>query len=342
MKISAVAHAAPSKAVSNEDLIRRILDHADHQIPACEQSLFEIALRHLFKRTGAVTRFHRAPGERSLDIGRAAGRAALDRAGMEPRDIDLLIYVGVGRGWLEPATANAFQEVLGLNHATCFDVIDACASWLRAVDIVSHFLRAGTHRRVMVLNCECNFEDYIRWDFRSTRDLEQLFAGFTVGEAATATIFEASPSNGWQCSFRTSGEHHRLCQIPLPNACAFGGEPAGKGTLKFFARANELHAHAIEQLHGHWLAEPAISEAPYDLALGHSTSVQAMQNVIDRLALDEARVFETFTRYGNTVSASLPLGLSVAVAEDRLVRGDQVLLVMASAGITTGLARFTY
>jgi 3-oxoacyl-[acyl-carrier-protein] synthase III len=342
VRISAVAHATPTNIVTNEELVRRILEHPENQIPAVQRRVFEMALRQLFLRTGAVTRHHRAPGERAIDIGRAAGQAALERAGMQPRDIDLLIYVGVGRGWVEPATANAFQELLGLERATCFDVLDACASWLRAVDIVRHLLKAGTYARAMVVNCECNFEEYIRWDFHSIRDLEQLFAGFTVGEAATATILEATPSDRWRCSFRTAGEHHRLCQIPLPHACTFGGPPSGRGTLKFSARANELHVEAIHQLESHWASEPAISEAPFDLAFGHSTSVPAMRQVIGRLGIDESRVYETFTRYGNTVSASLPLGLSLAAAEGRLTRGDDVLLVMASAGITTGFARFGF
>ena len=342
MRIVQVAHATPSRLVTNEDLIARVLAHPENRVPGRERGLFELALRQLFQRSGAVTRLHRAPGERALDVGLAAGRAALSRAGLEPRDIDLLIYVGVGRGWLEPATANAFQQRLGLARATCFDLLDACASWLRAIDVVRHFLAAGTYARAMVLNCECNFEDYIRWDFRATRDLERLFAGFTVGEAATATILEGSPNGDWRCSFRTAGEHHGLCQIPLPNACAFGGEAAGAGTLKFFACGHELHAGAIGQLHEHWRGEPDLSAAPYDLAIGHSTSVQAMRDVVGRLGLDAARVFETFTRFGNTVSASLPLALSLAADEGRLARGDRVVMLMASAGISTGIARLTY
>ena len=73
---------------------------------------------------------------------------------MEPTEIDLLIYVGVGRGFIEPATANVFQDLIGLRSATCFDILDACASWLRAVHVARAFIASGAYRHIMILNAE--------------------------------------------------------------------------------------------------------------------------------------------------------------------------------------------
>lgn len=338
MRVAAIAHQLPSREISNPELIDRVLAHEGNRVPRTERASFRSALRKQFVRAGAHTRFHRAPGERSLDLGLAAGRRALAQAHARPEDIDLLVFVGVGRGFLEPATANVFLSRLGLTRATGFDVLDACASWMRGLDLVSHLMATGACRRAMLLNAECNFDEYIRWDFGSIRDLTRLFAGLTVGEAATATVLEASPEAAWECSFRTGSEGHELCQIPLPHATEFGGSRNGDPPLRFFAHAQELHALAIDQLERHWRDDDRFARRRHDLLVGHSTSVPAMRAVVERLRLDPRLAFETFTRYGNTVSASIPLALSLAHDGGRLRRGDAVQMVMASAGVTTGLA----
>ena len=342
MRVVAVEHAVPSRTVGNEELIQRILEH--HSARGAAQNGFEPAVRAFFKRTGARERRHRAPGERALDFGVAAARQALDAAGWTPTDVDLLIYVGVGRGCLEPATANVFHSVLGLTRATAFDILDACASWLRAVDVARHMLHAGTVRRVMILNCEFNFEEYIRWDFVDAEDLTRLGAGFTVGEAATATLLEGQDDDAFHLSFRTRGEFHDLCQIPLPHQRQYlpTFESPEEPALGFFAHATRLNTSAIDMLERQYHEEPVFASPAADVVLGHSTSVPSRDSVARRLGIDVTRYVDTFERYGNTVSASLPLGLSLATHGGRLQRGGHVLMIMASAGITTGLCRFRY
>jgi 3-oxoacyl-[acyl-carrier-protein] synthase III len=342
MKVAAVEHALPDRVVGNEELIQRILEH--HRSHGAVQNGFEPAVRAFFERTGARERRHRAPGERALDFGVAAARRALDSAGWAPSDVDLLLYVGVGRGCLEPATANVFHCVLGLTRATAFDILDACASWLRAVDVARHMLHAGTVRRVMILNCEFNFEEYIRWDIRGLEDLARLGAGFTVGEAATATLLEGRDDDDFHLSFRTQGEFHDLCQIPLPHHRQYlpGSESPEEPALGFFAHATKLNTSAIEMLERQYREERVFATPPADVILGHSTSVPSRDSVARRLRVDVTRYVDTFERYGNTVSASLPLGLSLATHGGQLRRGGHVLMVMASAGISTGLCRFRY
>lgn len=344
MKILGIARAIPGHEVSNEHLVERIMGHTTNAIPASDRPRFARELAVRFRSAGAVTRFHRAAGEYAVTLGLEAGRRALDRAGLGPLDIDLLIYVGVGRGFLEPATANIFQHKLGLTRATCFDILDACASWMRALDVAHHMLERGACRHVMILNCEFNFEEFIRWDFRSLGDLQHLWGGFTVGEAATATIL-GSGGEDYHATFVTSGEHHGLCQIPLEHAPQFmnGTRPRCDALpLHFFVYAAELHQHAIRQLDRQFWSDPMLSKSRWDLIVGHSTSVPAARSVVRKLRLDPERVVETFSRFGNTVSASIPLGLSLALERGRLERGQQVLLITASAGLTTGFVSFRY
>ncbi|HVP14073.1 MAG TPA: 3-oxoacyl-[acyl-carrier-protein] synthase III C-terminal domain-containing protein [Terriglobales bacterium] len=344
MKVAAIEHALPSREVGNEELIQRILARANGGIDPAKRVEFESAVRRFFERTGACTRRHRAPGERAYDFGIAAARGALERAGWAPDDVDLLIYVGVGRGCIEPATAHVFNAGLDLRRAACFDILDACASWLRAFDVARHMLHAGTIRRALILNCEFNFDEYIRWDFRDSGDLARLGAGFTVGEAATATLLEGVDEDEYHVSFRTRSDLHGLCRIPLPNAQQYEAAPetTAQPPLGFYSQAYELNASAIAMLERQFWDDPALAGGRYDLAVGHATSVPSRDGVMRRLKLAPAHVLDTFPRYGNTVSASLPLGLSIAAREGTLERGHLVLMIVGSAGVTTGLCRFRY
>jgi 3-oxoacyl-[acyl-carrier-protein] synthase III len=344
VKILGIAHSLPSAVVNNDHLVARILSHEQNQIPQSDRTRFTEDLQARFERAGSVTRYHRAPGELAVTFGVDAGRKAVEQAGLQAEDIDLLIYVGVGRGFLEPATANIFQHRLGLSRATCFDVLDACASWMRALDIAHHLLARGAYQHVMVLNCEFNFEEFIRWDFRRVEDLDHLWGGFTVGEAATATVLGADDAE-YHATFVTSSEHHGLCQIPLRHAHSFlDGTPARceAPAMGFFVFAAELHQQAIGQLARQFWDDPTLASGQWDLVVGHSTSVPAAHSVIRKLRLPAERTFETFSRYGNTVSGSIPLGLSLARDAGRLERGDRVLLISASAGLTTAFMSLRY
>src|SRR6185436_11625880 len=149
-----------------------------------------------------------------------AGRAALKRAALEPEQIDLLIYVGVARGYVEPATANIYQARLQLVNATCFDLLDACASWLRALHVARTFIAAGVYSNVMILNSECNTREWGTYRFSSVDELKYRFSGLTIGEAATATIVSRSERDESDCfyaTFKNSGEDYMLCRIPLPH-----------------------------------------------------------------------------------------------------------------------------
>lgn len=345
MRILSIQHALPSRRVSNDELIERALAHPDNQAPPEERAALGLALERYLDHSGAISRYHRATGERALDFGVAAGEGALASANLTKDDIDLLIYVGVARGFIEPATANVFQAALGLSRATCFDILDACASWLRAFDVARHFLRQKSCRRIMILNCEFNFAEHVRFDFRSEEDLHFLGAGLTVGEAATATILEDGGDDGdYYATFRTSGAHHDLCQIPLPAASQFDANGRGNGhpAVRFYAYARRLHRAAIGQLAQQYRCDARLKSFSPDIVFGHSPSVPAGQKALRLLGLETALWVDPFPHYGNTVSASVPLAMSLAAADGTLRRGMGVLLIVPSAGVTTAFCRFTY
>ncbi|MFZ0430285.1 MAG: 3-oxoacyl-[acyl-carrier-protein] synthase III C-terminal domain-containing protein [Acidobacteriota bacterium] len=342
MKIESIGYALPSRRVSNEQLIAEILERNKTHLSSNERTAFEEKLQRFFRMSGTQFRFHRENGEKALNFAVQAGRCALEKAGVEPDEIDLLIYAGVGRGWVEPATANLFQSELGLRSATCFDVLDACASWIRSLSIARSFLAQKMYRRVMILNCEFNFREYANFDIHSAEDLENSFSAFTIGEAATATVVTAKEADDSEFTFKTWGDKHSLCKIALPNAGDFSPNGERLKPMSFFTAPAELLSFTVRKLVAHFKETQSLASHAHDIIIGHAVSVASTMKAAKLMGLDPTRVFETHDRFGNTVSASLPLGLAVAEDEGFLERGMRVLLVMGSAGVTTALASFEY
>jgi 3-oxoacyl-[acyl-carrier-protein] synthase III len=343
MKILSIGYALPSKKVGNDELINEILQKNKDRFSEEEIDSVESKMRRYFQMSGTQTRFHRRAGEKALDFAVKAGQDAMAKAGVKPEDVDLLIYAGVGRGWVEPATANLFQSELGLKSATCFDVLDACASWIRSLSIAKSFIAQKIYKLVMVVNCEFNFREYANFDFKDDKELENSFSAFTIGEAATATLL--APNEGSDdplITFKTWGEKHGLCKIPLPNAADFSPNGERLKPMSFFTAPAELLSFTIRKLVDHFKETQGIAERVHDIVIGHAVSVASTSKTVRLLGIDSDRVFETHSRFGNTVSASLPLALAVAEAEGRLQRGMRVLLLMGSAGVTTALASFEY
>jgi len=198
----------------------------------------------------------------------------------------------------------------------------------------------------MILNCETNFQEYEPKRIASREQMELLWAGFTVGEAATATIVSTDDAgdSGYHVVFRNTGSHLRDCHIPLPHAAQFGpGDDDTDGlALRFLSRPEALARGAVRQLNRQYWEDEALPTLSYDVIFGHSVSVQVSQLVLRSLKLDPRRHYEIFPRYGNVVSASLPLAMSLAHADGRLRRGHRVLLIMGGAGLTTALATFVF
>jgi 3-oxoacyl-[acyl-carrier-protein] synthase III len=345
MRIAVVERALPSRRVTNawilEELRRR--NHGRLAPEVVEQLVTRV--ERGLSTAGTDVRYHLDDGESAFDLVAKATRGALARAGLAPTDVDLLIYTGVGRGWIEPAMMNPVQRELGLVNATGFDLMDACASWLRAVHVAHTFLRAGVYRRAVVVNCETGiFRQHANWEFDTVADLEHRFAAFTIGEAATATVLtDDTPDDDFYFTFKTFGEHFARCIIPLAGARDYlptRPDPRLVGG-RFFALSTELFIAVTDLIVTTWRADPRLTGGRYDVAFGHEASEKLSADITKQCGVHDV-YFPTHARFGNTVSASIPLAMSVAEEEGRLRRGDRVVILVGSAGISVGFATFRY
>lgn len=344
MRYRAIDYVLPSRVVTNGEVLERIREDSQSRLSAAELQRVLRLLRFAFRSMGTETRYRCAEGELPHELGTEAGRKALRSAGMDPDQIDLLIYVGVGRGFLEPATANVFQDTLGLRSATCFDVLDACASWLRAVHIARAFLETGSYRNIMILNAEfnANFESY---ELRSLEEFDSRFPTFTIGEAATATIVSASDADD-DCvtEFHSFGDQRSKCIIPLANWADY---LAGDGTEdlephRFISYGRDIMDFGLGKLVEQYRKEPAFHDFDPDIVFFHAASDGMARDGMRQCEIDEEKGYFSHHRFANTVSASIPLAMANALEDGHLREGMRVIAALASAGIATGLSRFVF
>jgi len=348
LRIESIAYAHPIRRVTNEALVEEIERANSKTLSPQDRERLVRRLNQLFARVGAAARYLRSGGERAIDFGVKAAREAIGSAGAAPSDVDLIIYAGVRRAFIEPATAGLFQAELGLSRATGFDVGDACASWLRSVDLAGHLLDSGAYRNALILTCEFNFHEYGSMTLDSLSEFQGLEAGCTVGEAATATFLTrddaSSVPSRFYASFRTLGQYADLCQIPLPGSKQFATsrDSVDQPSLRFFANARELNARVTRALKEHFVSDKVLQGQEFDVSFGHSAGVPAARRVGRKLGLPTSKHFEIFPEYGNTVSSSIPLAMALASEQGRLQRGDRALAIVGSAGVTTGFGLIDY
>ena len=330
MKIQAVKHAVPDRRITNDGVVEAVRERNRQNMDAEQLAAVETQLRRHLALAGTDVRYL-SDGRDPIEYVREAGEQALAAAELGSRDIEFLIYAGIGRSWIEPAMANAVQHRLGLTGATCFDVLDACASWLRALQIAHSFLRNGTYRRGMIVNCEVGLQRFADLDFSQADDVEGKLATFTIGEAATATVVTAdAEDDDFYFTFKNFGQHSGLCVIPLD------------GGMRFVSHSAELIRTTVKEIVNVYRADENLSAATYDICFGHTASQKANEIIGRRLGLPAEIEFQTRAKYGNTAAASIPLAMSLAIEEGRLCRGHRTLCIMGSAGITVGLAKFTF
>ena len=257
----------------NDEILERVREASQAYLSPREMNRVLRGLRFAFRSMGTDARYGRAEGERAYELCAEAGRKALRAAEMDPEQIDLLIYVGVGRGFLEPATANVFQDLLRLRAATCFDIMDACASWLRAIHVARSFLQSGTYSNVMILNAEFN-ANYENYTLRSVEEFDQRFAAFTIGEAATATIVSNSgEDDGYVTRFRSFGDQRDRCLIPLPNYAEYlAGDDQELEPYRFISHGQDIMEFGLDKLIEQYQKEPEFREFGPDIVFFHAAS----------------------------------------------------------------------
>lgn len=305
-------------------LPRRIMKNTDFD------GVVETSDEWIVQRTGIRQRHIAADDETTASLGEAAARAALDNAGLTPADIDLIVLATSTPNNTFPATAVEIQQRLGMRHGFAFDMQAVCSGFVYAVTAADLYLRGGQAKRVLVIGAE-TFSRILDWNDRSTCVL--------FGDGAGALVLEAEEGAGTiddrgvlASSLRSDGTHKEKLYVD--------GGPSTTGTVGHLRmEGREVFKHAVGMITDvieATYAQTGISSADLDWFVPHQANKRIIDASAKKLGIADEKVVITVDRHGNTSAASVPLALSVAVADGRIKKGDLVLLEAMGGGFTWG------
>jgi 3-oxoacyl-[acyl-carrier-protein] synthase-3 len=316
-RITGTGAYLPGSPVSNDDLVARGIQTSDEWIA---------------ERTGIRRRHFAADDEKSSDLALNACRKALEAAGRSAQDIDLIIVATSTPDQIFPSTACLLQNKLGNRTAVAFDVQAVCAGFVFALTVAEKFIRAGSHKCVLVVGADV-FSRILNWEDRGTCVL--------FGDGAGAVVLEASDTPGILSSvLHADGHYHDILSVP-GQVCGgkVSGTPLlqmdGQAVFKFAVRV--LGDTAVELM-----ADAQMPMSALDWLVPHQANIRILQSTARRLDLPMDKVVTTVADHGNTSAASVPLALDLAVRDGRIRRGQHVMLEGVGGGFTWGgvLLRF--
>jgi 3-oxoacyl-[acyl-carrier-protein] synthase-3 len=307
----------PGDPVTNNDLVARGVDTNDEWIVT---------------RTGISSRYLAEPGATASELGLTAARRALEMAGVDGSEIDLIIVATSTPDFIFPSTACLIQGQLGNKGATAFDVQAVCSGFVYALGIADKFIRSGSHKKALVIGTEV-FSRILDWNDRGTCVL--------FGDGAGAVVLEPSDTPGiLATALHADGSQSGILNVPgqICNG-QVTGDPFlrmdGQAVFKFAVR---VLADVAEEV----CATAGIRSSEVDWLIPHQANIRIIDATGRKLGVDRNKVIVTVDRHGNTSAASVPLALDEAVRDGRIRRGQRVLLEGVGGGFTWGAALLVF
>ena len=284
------------------------------------------------ERTGIRQRHLAAPGELTSDLATTAAARALDRAGIAPEAVDLIIVATSTPDHTFPATATAVQRKLAVGQSIAFDLQAVCAGFAYALATADNFIKVGQAETALVIGAE-TFSRILDWTDRSTCVLFGDGAGAVVLTGAEAT--GAAREQGiLATALAADGRHYAHLQVD-------GGPSATQTVGHLRMNGREVFRHAVGELSSAAelvLRQAGLGIADVDWLIPHQANKRIIDAVGKRLAIPSAKVVVTVAEHANTSAASIPLALDHLYASGRLERGDLLLMNAMGGGFAWGAA----
>jgi len=261
----------------------------------------------------------------------AAARQALDMAGLQPVDIDLLMVATVTPDFRLPSAACIVQKKLGTINSASMDIVAACAGFLHGLSIGNAFIRSGQFKRIMVIGTErlTSITDY------TDRNTCVLF-----GDGSGAVVLERTEEDrGILSTFiKSDGRHKELLWIPDGGSDRPAQSLNGcKGRFNIIMNGSEVFKHAVRQMadaSSRVIKAAGLTSKDVNLLVPHQANIRIMKSTAKRLNIPEERVFVNIEKYGNTSSASVPIALNEAFRTGRIKDNDIILMTAFGGGLT--------
>ncbi|MBI2236699.1 MAG: ketoacyl-ACP synthase III [Magnetospirillum sp.] len=304
----------PERVVTNQELASRV-DTSDEWI---------------VERSGIRQRHLAAEGETTGDLATIAAQRALNSAGINGSEVDLLVLATATPDHTFPATAAKVQGRIGMVGGAAFDLQAVCSGFIFALSVADNFIKSGQARTALVIGAE-TFSRILDWTDRGTCVL--------FGDGAGAVVLRAGHGKGTSedrgilsTHLHSDGRHHDLLYVD--------GGPSTTQTTGFLRmEGKEVFRHAVTNLAtvvGEALSANDLTPADIDWVVPHQANKRIIEGTARKLGFPMERMVMTVERHANTSAASVPLALCEAVADGRIRDGQLVLLEAMGGGFTWG------
>ncbi len=314
-RITGTGSYLPPRRVTNQDLAN---DLAQRGIETSDAWIVE--------RTGIRARHFAEPQVTSSDLALEASRSALEAAGCQARDLDLIIFATSTPDMVFPSAACILQNKLGANGCPAFDLQAVCSGFVYALTVADAMIRAGTARRALVVGAEV-FSRILDFNDRTTCVL--------FGDGAGAVVLEASDEPGILASdLHADGKYVDILCVP---GTVSGGKVVGDPLLKMDGQAVfKLAVGVLEKAARAALDKAGLQDGDIDWLIPHQANIRIMQSTAKKLKLPLEKLVVTVDQHGNTSAASIPLALDQAVRSGQVRPGQHVMLEGVGGGFTWG------
>ena len=283
-------------------------------------------------RTGIQARHFAAPDVTSSDLGVEAARRAIESAGLQPADIDLIIVATSTPDMVFPSVACILQHKLGIAGCPAFDLQAVCSGFVYALTVADAMIKSGSASRALVIGTEV---------FSRILDFSDRMTCVLFGDGAGAVVLEASQEPGILASdLHADGKHVGILCVP---GHVSGGQVVGSPLLTMDGQAVfRLAVGVLENAARATLAKASLTEADIDWLIPHQANLRIMRSTAKKLKLPLEKLIVTVDQHGNTSAASIPLALDEAVRSGKVKKDDIVMLEGVGGGFTWGAVLLKY
>ena len=309
-KITATGSYVPSKIVTNFDLSKEV----------------ETSDEWIVERTGIKQRHIADKSELTSDLAFKASQNLLENYKIKAEEIDMIIVATTSPDLTFPSTACILQNKLKAHKAFCFDVQAVCSGFIYALSIANNFIQNGSAIKVLVVGSE-TLSRIVDWNDRNTCVL--------FGDGAGAVMLEASTAEN--CGIISYSLHSDGSLIDILKTSGGSSFNQKAGFIEMSGR--EVFKHAVEKMANsvlETLAKVNLSVDDIDLLVPHQANLRILNSVATRLKIPLEKVIITVENHANTSAASIPLALDFANKNNRIKKGDLIILEALGGGLTWG------
>ncbi len=326
-RIAGLGYHVPETVVTNFDLMKKM----------------DTSNEWIIERTGIEERHYARNGEGSSDLGTAAARKAIAKAGIDTEAIDLIICATISSDYFFPGAAFQIQANLGLPGIPAFDIKVACSGFVYGLSVADQFIKTGQYKNILLVGTEVQ-SNALNFSTEG-RDMAVLF-----GDGAGAAILQ--PNNGESeilaAKLHADGKFTKELWVELPacnNRPHLNHEMLDQGRQYPQMNGREVFRNAVKrfpEVIGEAMEASNLTKDDITLYIPHQANLRITQAITKRLGVEASKVYSNIHKFGNTTAASIPIAMTEALDEGRFKRGDYLILASFGAGFSWGSVALKY